>query len=60
MPGYTVIATVGYFVEAESKDEASNIIYETLLGNGDTTALGDGEIACTFVLNGYQRIINDN
>jgi hypothetical protein len=57
MPGYTVITTAAYFVESESENEAINKIYETLLGNGDAKDLGNGEIACIFAIQDYQRII---
>lgn len=41
---YTVTATGTYFVQAANEIEAEDIIYEAMLGNGDTSILGWGEI----------------
>lgn len=41
---YTVTATGTYFIQAANEIEAQDIIYEAMLGNGDTSILGWGEI----------------
>jgi hypothetical protein len=37
---YTVTTTGTYFVQAINEMEAQDIIYEAMLGNGDTSILG--------------------
>lgn len=41
---YTVTATGTYFVQAVNEIEAEQIIHEAMLGIGDTSILGWGEI----------------
>jgi hypothetical protein len=41
---YTVTATGTYFVQAINEIEAQDVIYEVMLGNGDTSILGWGEV----------------
>ena len=41
---YTVTATATYFVRATNEIEAKDIIHEAMLGNGDISILGWGEI----------------
>jgi hypothetical protein len=41
---YTVTAFARYFVNANSKEEAKDIVYEALLGNDNQNILGNGEI----------------
>lgn len=46
MKHYTVTATATYFVQATDEDEATNIVYEALLGDDQDNILGGGEIHC--------------
>lgn len=41
---YTVTATGTYFVQAINEIEAQDVIHEVMLGNGDTSILGWGEV----------------
>lgn len=58
---YTVTAFSTHFVEANSEDEALNIIYEALLGNDKSNILGNGEVHTTTMIarQGYHSTIKD-
>jgi hypothetical protein len=58
---YTVTAFSTHFVEANSEDEALNIIYEALLGNDKNNVLGNGEVHTTTMIarQGYHSTIKD-
>lgn len=58
---YTVTAFTTHFVEANSEDEALDIVYEALLGNDKNNVLGNGEIhtATMIARQGYHSTIKD-
>lgn len=58
---YTVTAFSTHFVEANSEDEALNIVYEALLGNDENNVLCNGEIHQQTMIarQGYHSTIKD-
>lgn len=58
---YTVTATATYFVNAVNEVEAKDIIHEAMLGNGDISILGWGEIHSDMkTLEGFHTTIERN
>lgn len=58
---YTVTAFTTHFAIAKDENEASNIVYEALLGNDKQGVLSSGEVHITTMIarQGYHSTIKD-